>query len=123
MKTRGHEYVWSVHFSSQAWLYVPIQQACCVPVGMNAKDCEEVSTILFDNSFFCEKHYNEMRTLEVANQEIENYIEFCPDPRPELQWKRAERLENENILESLGPGEGGPVDGKDWIQELNEKEV
>jgi hypothetical protein len=43
--------------------------------------------------------------------------------RPELQWKRAERLETENILESLGPCEGGPVDGKDWIQELNEKEV
>jgi len=118
MKPRGHEYVWSVHFSSQAWLYVPLQQACCVPVGMNAKDCEEVSTNLFDNSFFCEKHYNEGREFE---QEQQAY--FHEMVRPELQWKRAERLETENILESLGPGEGGPVDGKDWIQELNEKEV
>jgi len=45
-----------------------------------------------------------------------------PIVRPELEWKKAERIETENILESLSPDEGGSVDGKDWIQELNETE-
>jgi len=114
-KQRSHEYVWSVHFSSQEWLYVPIQQACCIPVGINADDCKEVSTILFNNSFYCEKHYNEGRDFEKLIPE--GSMEMI---RPELEWKKSERIETEKILESLSPDEGGPVDGKDWIQELNE---
>ena len=118
----GWHYVWSVHFSSQGWLLVPHLEACGVAIPSDADGCKESGRVLFDNGFSCEKHYNEMRTLEVANQEIESYIEFCPDPRPELEWKKSERIETENILESLSPDEGGPVDGKDWIQELNETE-
>ena len=90
---------------------VPYLEACGVAIPSDADGCNESGRVLFDNGFSCEKHYNEMRTLEVANQEIESYIEFCPDPRPELEWKKSERIETENILESLSPDEGGPVDG------------
>lgn len=117
MKTKP-QFVWSVFFSGQSWLRVEWQTGCSVPVGMNAENCKSTGDILFNNEFLCEKHYNEGREFEQDQQAYFNEM-----VRPELQWKRAERLETENILESLGPCEGGPVDGKDWIQELNEKEV
>jgi len=111
------QHVWSVHFSSQQKLMVPSLEACSVPVGMNAQDCRESGKILFNNSFYCEKHYNEGREFELTQ-----LVCNVPIVRPELEWKKAERIETENILESLSPDEGGSVDGKDWIQELNETE-
>ena len=44
------QFVWSVHFSSQAWLHVPVADGCCVPVGMNANHCTKSAKILFDNT-------------------------------------------------------------------------
>jgi len=110
--------VWRVLFSGQAWVWdhAPFS-SCDVPVGMNAEWCKGDANIMFNNSFLCEKHYNEGREHEVAQ-----LVCNVPMVRPELQWIRAERIETENILESLSPDEGGSVDGKDWIQELNETE-
>lgn len=111
--------VWRVLFSGQSWVWDHAPFAmCCTPVGMSAEWCKSDADIIYNGGFMCEEHYNEGREFEQDQQAY-----FDEMVRPELQWKRAERLENENILESLGPCEGGPVDGKDWIQELNEKEV
>ncbi|MDP7622126.1 MAG: hypothetical protein QGH27_09180, partial [SAR324 cluster bacterium] len=111
--------VWRVLFSGQSWVWDHAPFANCeTPVGVNAEWCKGDANIIYNGGFVCEKHYTEGREFEQDQQAY-----FDEMVRPELQWMKADRIETQNILESLGPGEGGPVDGKDWIQELNEKGV